>query len=164
MNTAFERFLQDNNINVSKLSQKVVTMLSPLEDMKTKSNQITSTGGYLRHLSQAVKKSPNQKGGTSLPIEFFGKTSNNYHADVSTINFTDATPQMTRHEILSTFKGGGALKSYKFVSVGELRKQNSNANKEYAYKVNKMLTRVYTRAIKGGGITQKSLINSFNQP
>jgi len=160
MNTVLENFLQDNNVNRLKLSKKVIAML-PLGDekkMKTESTQIKSTGGFLRNLSKKYKQSG---GGTVLPSEYFGKMSNSYHAEVATTNFTDATPKLVRQAIASTFKGG-ATKKYKFVTVPDLKKYNPLANKMYAERVNEVLKNVYLRAIKGGKMTEKSLIESFN--
>lgn len=159
MNSAYETFLMDNKIDTSKMSNKVVEMMLSVEHAPfTKSPVIRSTGGFIRQLS-TIKQGG---GAIVLPSEYFGKASNSYHADVSTTNFTDATPQLTRLAIPATFKGGA--KYYKFVSVADMKKINPKANKATTAEVNKVLKNVYSRAMKGGKITGRSLEESFNAP
>lgn len=162
MNSAYEQFLKDNKINPNNLSNKVIEMLLPVENAPfTKSPMIKTTGGFIRSLS-TIKQGG---GATVLPMEYFGKTSNSYHADVSTTNFTDATPQLTRLAIPATFKGGASdTKKYKFYSVAEMKKIDPKANKATTAEVNEVLKNVYKRAMKGGKITMKSLEASFNTP
>ena len=159
LNPAYQRFLADNNVDPNKISNRVIQMmLSQNYSTDPKSSKmITSTGGFIRQLSTI------QGGGTVLPTEFFGKESNSYHADVSTTNFTDATPQLTRLAIPATFKGGNTG-IYKFISVKEMKEFNPKATKNTTAAVNSALQNVYNRAIKGGNITVKSLKESFNAP
>lgn len=164
MNKAYQQFFTDNKIDPNNLSKKVIEMMFPIENApfpNIKFSEIKTTGGFIRSLS-TVKQGG---GATVLPSEYFGKASNSYHSDVSTTNFTDATPQLTRLAIPATFKGGAPdEKSYKFVSVGGMKKFNPKANKEYTKQVNYVLKNVYTKAMKGGKITQRSLKEAFNTP
>lgn len=159
LNYAYQKFFEDNKIDPNKMSNRVIQMmLSQNYSTDPKSSKlITSTGGFIRQLSTI------QGGGTVLPTEFFGKESNSYHADVSTTNFTDATPQLTRLAIPATFKGGNTG-IYKFISVAQMKRFNSKANKNTTAAVNSALQNVYNRALKGGNITAKSLKESFNAP
>ena len=160
MNKQLERFLQDNNIKASNLSNKVLGMMNPdSEEAVISSSVVKTVGGYLRRLTQSsVEK---MKGGTVLPSEYFGVNSKSYFADVSSVNYNDANPQFTRLAIPSTFKGG-AKKDYKFLSVSQMKKYYKNANKQYTQAVNQILANVFKKSIKGGSITQKSLKDAFN--
>lgn len=162
MKSGYQKFFEDNGIESNKLPNTVVEMMLSVENAPfTKSHVIKTTGGFIRSIS-TIKQGG---GATVLPMEYFGKASNSYHADVSTTNFTDATPQLTRLAIPATFKGGAYdTKKYKFYSVSEMKKFNSKANKEYTKQVNNVLKDVYERAIKNGKITKRSLEASFNKP
>lgn len=159
MNKQLERFLQDNNIKLSNLSNKVVSMLNPDSEAIIASSVVKNVGGYLKQLTQS--SGTNMKGGTVLPSEYFGVTSKSYFPDVESVNYNDANPQFTRVAIPSTFKGG-AKKDYKFLSVSQMKKYYKNANKHYTQAVNQLLANVFKKSIKGGSITQKSLIEAFN--
>jgi hypothetical protein len=155
LNPAYQQFFADNQIDPRKLSNKVIQMMMPIE-YGSFTPVIKSTGGFIRQLSTK------QAGGAILPGEYFGKASGSYHSDVSTTNYTDATPRLTRLAIPATFKGGKTNKPYKFYSVSSFKKFNSDANKALTAEANNVLKEVYSNAIKGGNITQKSLISSFN--
>ena len=160
MNKQLERFLQDNNIKVSNLSNKVLSMMNPdFEEAIVSSTIVKSTGGYLRKLTQAF--SEKLKGGTVLPSEYFGTNSKSYFSDVNSVNYNDANPQFTRPAIPSTFKGG-TKKNYKFLTVSQMKKYYKNANKQYTQSVNQALANVFKKSIKGGTITQASLKEAFN--
>lgn len=160
MNKQLERFLQDNNIKLSNLSNKVISMFNPdSEEAIIASSVVKNVGGYLRKLTQS--SGTNMKGGTVLPSEYFGVNSKSYFADVESVNYNDANPQFTRVAIPSTFKGG-AKNDYKFLSVSQMKKYYKNANKHYTQAVNKLLANVFKKSIKGGSITQKSLIEALN--
>lgn len=161
MNKQLERFLQDNNIKLTNLSNKVISMLNPdsEEFIISSSLVVKNVGGYLRKIAQS--SAANMKGGTVLPSEYFGVNSKSYFADVNSVNYNDANPQFTRVAIPSTFKGG-AKKEYNFLSVSQMKKYYKNANKHYTQAVNQLLANVFRKSIKGGSITQKSLIEAFN--
>ena len=54
MNKQLERFLQDNNIKLSNLSNKVISMLNPdSEEAIISSSVVKNVGGYLRKLAQS---------------------------------------------------------------------------------------------------------------
>lgn len=160
MNKQLERFLQDNNIKVSNLSNKVLSMMNPdSEEAIVSSSVVKNVGGYLRKLTQ--ESTENMKGGTVLPSEYFGVNSKSYFANVSSVNYNDANPQFTRVAIPSTFKGG-AKNDYKFLTVSQMKKYYKNANKQYTQAINRMLANVFRKSIKGGSITQKSLKEALN--
>lgn len=160
MNKQLERFLQDNNIKVSNLSNKVLSMMNPdSEEAIVSSSVVKNVGGYLRKLTQ--ESSENMKGGTVLPSEYFGVDSKSYFANVSSVNYNDANPQFTRVAIPSTFKGGDK-NDYKFLTVSQMKKYYKNANKQYTQAINRMLANVFRKSIKGGSITQKSLKEALN--
>ena len=161
MNKQLDRFLQDNNIKASSLSNKVLGMMNPdSEEAIVSSSVVKSIGGYVRKLTQSSME--NMKGGTVLPSEYFGVKSESYFTDVSSVNYNDANPQFTRVAIPSTFKGG-ARKDYKFLSVSQMKKYYKKANKQYTHAVNQVLANVFRKSIKGGSITQKSLNEAFNK-
>ena len=162
MNSAYKSFLRNNGVDPEKISNKVVDMMTLQAEPAPFTKVIKTTGGFIRQLSNKQGG-----GGPVLPMEYFsGQASGSYYADVPTINLTDATPLVTRPGIPATFQGGAtASKSYKFVSVADMKKIDSKATKASTEKVNDALKKCYSRAMKGGGkITQKSLKYSFNEP
>jgi hypothetical protein len=144
--------------NVPKVSDSVMSMLISSEPPSLTMKQVRTTGGFLRSMSTI--QSTKQAGG--FPSEYFGKASGSYHSDVPTINYTDATPRLTRLPIPSTYEGGGTQLNYKFLTVRELQNYYPQANKVFTAHVNAILQTVYLNAIKDGKMTKKSLISAFN--
>ena len=154
MNPGLEDFFSDHGINPKNVSQTVRKMMN-VDDMNDQ-----TVGGYLRTLYV-------QNGGsTTLPSEYFGRSSGSYVSDVSSRNVSDATPTITRPAMNETFKGGsgcGSKKKYNFVSVPVLKKMSKFANRKDKDFVNEMLTNIYTNAIRNKKITVKSLKEAFMQ-
>ena len=158
MNSAVNRFLNDNDVDPTSLSDKVLDSLA--FDGALESN--TLVGGFLRKLAKSYDSAQKMSGGSAvLPSEYFGKVSNSYFSDVTSTTVSDASPTVTRPALSATFKGGAKSGNYKFVSVAQLKKLYKNANKEYAKATNFMLEKMFQRTIKGGKITQKSLKTVF---
>ena len=160
MNSSLNKFLNDNGVNPSKLSDRVLKTLSFEEDELEDKKMI---GGFLRKLAHSYEGSCRkiEGGATVLPSEFFGKASGSYFADVTSTTVSDASPVLTRPAMASTFKGGSSG-GYKFVSVKQLKKVYRSANKEYTKATNFLLEKMLKRTIKGGKITQKSLKAVFD--
>lgn len=161
---AYQKFFSDNGLTPSESVKGGMLQFvpAPFNKLNNTPVSIKTTGGFIR--SQTTMKRIGG-GGTDLPMEYFGNTSGNYQTDVSTPNYADASPNETRMAIPETFKGGAnkSKSKYKFVSVGGMRKNfDKDHNKESTRKVNKLLENVYSNAIKGGKITQRSLMNAFN--
>jgi hypothetical protein len=152
--TGLEEFFSDNGINPNNISTTVRKMMN-IDEMDDQ-----TVGGYLRTLYV-------QNGGsTTLPSEYFGRSSGSYVSNVSYKNISDATPTITRPAINETFKGGkgcGQKKKYNFVSVPDLKKMSKFANRKDKDFVNDMLTSIYSNAIKNKKITVKSLKEAFMQ-
>ena len=151
MKNGLHEFFDDYGINVNSISPTVQRM------MNVENTQSKSVGGYLRTLYV-------QKGGsTTLPSEYFGKTSGSYFADVPSTSISDATPTVTRPALNETFKGGSNCKrkKYSFVTVSDLKKFSKFANKKDKDFVNEMLFKIYHGAIKNKKITVNSLKESF---
>tara|TARA_B100000405_G_C16600177_1_gene380127 strand:- start:378 stop:860 length:483 start_codon:yes stop_codon:yes gene_type:complete len=160
MNSSLNKFLNDNGVNPSKLSDRVLKTLSFEEDELDEKKLI---GGFLRKLSNSYEGGSQkiEGGGTTLPSEYFGKASGSYFTDVSSTTVSDASPVLTRPAMTSTFKGG-ASGGYKFLSVKQLKKVYKSANKEYTKATNFLLEKMLKRTIKGGKITHKSLKAVFD--
>ena len=145
-------FFDDYGIDVKNVSPTVRRM------MDINDNESKSVGGYLRTLYV-------QKGGsTTLPSEYFGKSSGSYFAEAPSTNISDASPTVTRPAMNATFKGGsscGKRKKYSFVNVPDLKKFSKFANKKDKDLVNEMLFNIYHGAIKNKKITVNSLKESF---
>tara|TARA_B100000405_G_scaffold67767_1_gene46445 strand:- start:560 stop:1045 length:486 start_codon:yes stop_codon:yes gene_type:complete len=161
MNSSLNKFLNDNGVNPSKLSDRVLKTLS-FEDDELEETQLI--GGFLRKLANSYEGGSRKLAGgsTVLPSEYFGKTSGSYFTDVTSTNVSDASPVLTRPAMTSTFKGGASGGGYKFLSVKQLKKVYKSANKEYAKATNFLLEKMLKRTIKGGKITQKSLKAVFD--
>lgn len=147
-------FFADHGIDPDHVSPTVYKMM----DVQNEDKKSKTVGGYLRTLYV-------QKGGsTTLPSEYFGNNSGAYFSDVSARNMSDATPVITRPAINATFKGGNnsRKKKYPFVTVSDLKKLSTYANREDKDLVNKMLFDIYSNAIHNKKITVNSLKKAFN--
>jgi hypothetical protein len=152
---ALDNFFVDNAIDKTKISPRTMKMMTEMNVETGKDSMIKTSGGFIRKLSSLENQAG---GGVSMPSEFFGKASNNYFSDVKSMNYGDATPQFSRHEILSTFNGGGGdSKRYNFMSVKSMKRFNKNANKNLTSAVNTVLSNVL-----GSAVSKHGTMNSLN--
>ena len=157
MATEFAKFLADHELSANDSVIKMMT--TDEEDFS--SNNIT-IGGFIRKLS----KFSSQNGGTVLPSEYFGIDSKSYTSNVSSINYSDASPTLTRPALNETFSGGKLIKNpkkYKFVFVKDLKKYFKNPNKTDAANINKLLYKILRASIKNKKITKESLLKKFKE-
>lgn len=157
MNTEFSKFLEDHKVSANES----VTQMMTLDDDEFSSKKIT-IGGFIRKLS--LKST--QNGGTSLPSEYFGVNSKSYFSNVPSINYNDASPQLTRPALNQTFAGGKYIKNpkkYKFVLVKYLKKYFRTANKQDAENINALITRVLTSSIKERKLSKESLLKQLKK-
>jgi hypothetical protein len=161
----FKQFLKDKNIDSLSLPSRTFKMMTDI-DTDVSKKDIKTVGGFLRNLSQQNQSG----GGVSMPSEFFGNDSGSYFNDVSNVNYSDATPLLTRISIPSTFQQGGlSSKQYKFFSVSQMKKFGKNFNKRSTQVINNVLTKIFSTSLvtKSNGKTSinskklKATMNNF---
>lgn len=163
MDQKMNKFLNENSVNPSHLSDKVLRSLSFEKDVIE--NEKSIVGGFIKKLTRAFESSEYKaEGGTGtvLPSEYFGNSSASYFTNVTSTVISDASPIVTRPALPSSFKGGAKPRNaIRFVSVGQLKNIYKNANKVHAKATNLLIEDMLKKSIIGGTITQKSLKNVF---